>query len=153
MSTFAINSDSGAISRYTGFEFRGFMRVSGELYGIDDAGLHALSGDTDDGAAIVGRIDTDTLSPAGEKVSRIDRVTLGFDGGGSVVVHAVQGEGGSGTEMRYRQPAMTAGFPRPGVTKVGRGPASRYWRFSVITTGPVSIHAASLVALAMSRTR
>lgn len=153
MSTLSFNADSGAVSRYEGFEFSGFLRVGSSMFGITGSGLHELGGDTDDGVPIVSRIDTDTLSPAGEMLTRIDRMTLGFDGPGTIVAHAVHGSGGVGTQMNYQQPEMTAEFPRPGVTKIGRGPASRFWRFHIIASGPVSLFAASIKLMPTTRTR
>ena len=88
--TFAINSDSARSAGTHRFEFAGSRarQWRAPTASTAPACMHC-PGDTDDGAAIVGRIDTDTCRPP-VKVSRIDRVTLSFDGGGSVVVHAVR---------------------------------------------------------------
>lgn len=152
MTTIAISSRSSAISRYSGFDFDSFLQVGDAIFGIDDAGLHLLGGDDDDGEAIQSRIETDWIAPAGDRLTRMDRMTLRYSGS-RVVVHATQGEGGHGTEMRYELAPQTAGVPRNGVVKIGKGPAALAWKFAIITEGPATISGVEVAPLPTTRTR
>lgn len=152
MTTLAINAGTGAVSRYDNFDFDAFVQIGQALFGIDAAGLHALGGDDDDGAAIAGRLEFDWLAPAGSNLTRIDRMTLAYTGE-RVVVHAAQGEGGTGTEMRYELPDQTADVPRSGVVKIAKGPASLFWKFTIITEGPATYTGVTASPLPTTRTR
>lgn len=152
MTTIAINASTSAVSEYEDFEFDGFVQVGAALFGIDAAGLHALGGDDDDGEPIIGTLTTDRFAPAGARVTRIDRLTLGYLGT-RVVVHAIHGQAGEGGEAHFELPAQTAEFPRPGVVKVAKGIASRYWSFRVRLTAPATLDALTLTPLPTTRTR
>lgn len=152
MTTIALHATSSAASRYDNFDFECLLTVGNTTFGIDAAGLHRMGGDTDDGEAITGRITTDWTAPAGERVCRCDRLTLAYTGM-RVVAEATDAEGGDAASVRYELPAQTADAPRPGVVKLGKGPASRFWKFSIVTVGAARIEALALAPLPLTRTR
>lgn len=152
MTTVAIASGSSAISRYDGFDFSGFIQVDGSLFGIDDSGLHLIDGDTDNGEAIKASLETDWIAPAGVRITRMDRLTLTYTGE-RVVVHATQGEGGVGTEMRYELAPQAADVPRHGVVKIGKGAAALVWKFTILTEGPATISGIDAMPMPTTRSR
>lgn len=61
MTTYAMNFDTGATSRYEGYDFNSFFQgVDGKLYALADDGLYRLEGDTVEACLFLGRFDFGT---------------------------------------------------------------------------------------------
>lgn len=87
MTTIVMNTMNGAVSEYTGWAFQSITPTKAGTA----TGLFSLGGDTDDGTAIVGRVQTGKVEWGGSRKSLIDKAFLALKGTGTFRLH-VSGE-------------------------------------------------------------
>ena len=117
---YATNLVSGAVTRYSGFDFDGFCRVGMDTYGFKHDGLYRIDGASDSGLPINALIEfqaDDFGSPQGKRAGNI---FLGLDTDGNVLVRTIED---SGREMNYRAYQRRSEFR----ADMARGRASRFW--------------------------
>lgn len=96
---YAVNTLTGALSTYQGFDFRGFARTGGQTYAARADGLYRVrAGDDDDGEPITVDIDLGADGFGVPNAKTIDAVYLGMATDGQVYLRANV----DGDERRYR---------------------------------------------------
>ena len=127
-SVVVMNTETQALTTYSNFPFNSFARFNGVVLGASDAGLFALTGDTDDGTLIqaAARVGTSDFGTA--RYKRIEEVVVGYRANGDLVLRVFTDE----TTVRDYRLAVTGQSGIHGQTaKIGRGLAARYWQFEV----------------------
>ncbi|MCH5583110.1 hypothetical protein [Pseudomonas syringae] len=119
--TYSTNLVTGAVSRYAGFDFKGFCRVGMKTYGYRSDGLYLIGGDTDAGAFIGARADFGADDFGTAQGKRVGNVFMGLTTDGQVYVRTIEDDH---QEMVYRA------YQRKGEYRADmqRGRASRFWR-------------------------
>lgn len=118
MTTIVMNTLTAAVSEYTGF---GFHAITPTHAG-SATGLFALGGDTDDGAPIVGRIQTGKVEWGGSRKSLMDKVFLALKGSSSFRLHV----SGEAADYSYDFTAAASGQSS---AQPGRGIRENYLSF------------------------
>jgi hypothetical protein len=125
--TVAIHTETMALTQYDNFPFNSFAQFNGVTLGASADGLFALSGATDNGAAInafarVGITDFGT-----SHLKRVDRIYVGYRADGDLVLRVLTDE----TQQRdYLLRAGASGL-HGSHARLGRGVEARYWQFEV----------------------
>lgn len=130
-SAYAINAETGAVSRYSGFALTAFADVDGATYGVDADGLYVLGGPLRRGDPIAASVTTGLLPLAGNLLSRVEDVRLAMATDGEVIVKARPVEGGQLNEYWYQPVTVSAGVTRERVCEIGKGLQSLYWQFEI----------------------
>lgn len=131
MSAFVMNTETGALSRYSNYQFDSIAMVNGVVMGVGPLGLYALEGDTDNGDLISAEVVTGFGDFGDVSAKRVESVYFGYTSEGELRVKAEVLEGGSGT---YSMEARPAGAPRNNRTILGKGLRGRYWRWTITNT-------------------
>jgi hypothetical protein len=126
--TFAIHTETMALTQYSNFPFNSFAQFNGVVIGASDQGLFALGGDTDNGVAIdafarVGITDFGT-----SHLKRVDRIYVGYRAKGDLILRIYTNE----VQQRdYLLRAMSGPNLHGNHARLGKGLSARYWQFEV----------------------
>lgn len=124
-------TDTFAMSRYTGYRFNSAAVIGGRLYAAGDAGIYALDGATDVGAAVPASLVTGLSDFGDPSQKRVREVFVGYEATGSLAMTVASTGSGTETAYTYSMPAKTAVDPTANRIKIGRGLRSRFWRFTL----------------------
>ncbi len=128
-SVVAMHTESSALSTYSNFKFNSFAQFNGVYLGANDAGVFALTGATDDGAAIAAsaRLGVTDFSTSHQK--RVDRCYVGYRTDGSMVLRVT-------TDEQKVRDYLLAATGKTGIhgnhVRIGKGLAARYWQFEIM---------------------
>lgn len=118
---YAVNSTTGAISRYRNFGFKQFATSGSRTYAITDTGLYELSGNDDDGEAISALIDFGASDYGTAQSKRVSSVYAGIATDGSVYFRV---SGDLGEEAIYK----AVSYGQESRAQTAKGIVSRHWR-------------------------
>jgi len=129
ITTWAINTVTGATTEYQDYQFNSFARMGLRYLGASADGLFELDGDTDDGEDIVAKIKSGYAQFAGSRYSSFKAAYLGMHADGYIFLKLETGDGKTYTYKSMLQNMQT--------TKVllGKGLRARYFAFELTTTG------------------
>lgn len=129
ITTWAMNTRSGAVTEYTNYEFNSFARLGRKYLGATDHGLYEFIGDDDDGTDIVSSFKSGFAQWAGTKFTMFKAAYLAVRGGGDYVLKITTGDGKS---YSY---AVAARDMRTTKVNIGKGIRTRYFAFELISDG------------------
>ena len=120
------------ISEYDNFLFNSLTQFDGQLYGTNDAGLYALTGDTDAGTEIAAQLKSMMLDFGTSRLKRMRSAYLGYTSTGDLVLKVRSVDDGQLSEHWYKACPVAADAPRTSRVLVGQGLRSRYWQFELV---------------------
>lgn len=126
----ALNTETGAAWTLSNYQFDSIAAFGGKLLAIGPDGLYELSGTTDQGEPISAEIQwgfTDFKTP---NLKRLSHVYIGYTSDGPLDV-TVETYGNQDPVFTYQLEERAAEVARSNRFPVGRGLASRYWRFTL----------------------
>lgn len=128
LSQYATNVATGAVTRYAGFDFRGFCTVGLTTYGWRKDGLYRLGADDDDGEPIDASVDFAAEAFGIRQQKRLDAVYFGVDTDGTMYARLTDDDD---VERTYNV------LPRGSEARAtpARGLSSRYWRLQLQIIG------------------
>lgn len=129
ITTWVMNTRSGAVSEYTNFAFNSFVKFGNKYLGASDTGLYELLGDDDDGTDITSQIKSGFAQWAGSKFTMFKAAYLAVRGGGDYVLKITTGDGKS---YSY---SVSARNMRSTKINIGKGIRTRYFAFELISDG------------------
>jgi len=134
--TWVMNLANQAVTRYTGFEFKQFIRLGSHYYGVADDGLYRIGGLTDDGTDISWSVKTGATDFGTRKLKRAVSAYFGARMGTSmtVTVHAL--EQGS---WSYAYTNPRGALPQNYRVQFGRGFNDRYYAIGLSGTKAVEV--------------
>ena len=130
MTTIIMNTLTGAVSEYEGFDFNSMA----DTKAASETGLYTLGGDTDAGLPIVGEVVTGKPLWGDQHKKHIEAVWLSMKGSG-IAQMIVQGEGDE-VEWRYPFSVLPKGQSR---AIPGKGIRENYLAFGVSHDEPFSL--------------
>lgn len=113
---YATNLESGALTRYTGFDFAGFARTDYATYGFKADGLYRIGGDTDDGALRDALLDLGTASWNVNVKKHIPTVFLGLGTDGEAYVRMTPDKGAERIYRVIQRRDVSRANPHRGLT-------------------------------------
>ena len=155
-----MNTESGAASWYSNFDFSDVAQVGDTVFAVGPDGLFTLAGSTDAGDPIdaavqygftdFGGFDNQGNPKPSEPKKRVTDFWFGYTSDGDVSV-AVETFGES--PYTYTMPARTADSPRNNRVRPGKGLNARYWRVTLSNTDgcAVTVHSVSADVVQTSR--
>ena len=129
VTTWAMNTRTGAVSEYSNYAFNSFARMGNIYLGASDSGLYTLLGDDDAGTDIVAQIKSGFAQWAGSRFTIFKGIYLGVRGEGDFVLKLVTGDGNT-----YNYGVSTRDM-RTTRVHTGKGLRARYFSFELISTG------------------
>ena len=129
VTTWAVNTRSGAATEYTGYDFNSFARVGPRYMGASSQGLFRLTGDDDDGDPIIATIRGGALQINGTRMHGLAAAYLGVNGEGAFFLRIIGGNGEATTYRAVATPDRTA------KVWMGKGLRHRYMTFELVSTG------------------
>jgi hypothetical protein len=129
ITTWAINTRTGAVTEYSNYAFNSFARLGDKYVGATSDGLYELLGDDDDGTDIIAQIKSGFAQWAGTKFTLFKSAYLGVRGEGEFILRLITGEG-----QTYDYEVSTRDM-RSTKVHMGKGLRARYFRFELISTG------------------
>lgn len=146
VTTWAMNTLTGAVSEYRNYAFDSFVEVDGRYLAGNGSGLYELLGDDDNGDAIAARLQGGFLQFGGTKQSRLKAVYIAMRGEGDVFLKIETGEGASYT---YRVDTRNV---RNTKVHMGKGQRARYFSYELVTVGQdFDLDTLEFVPVAMQR--
>lgn len=130
-----------AASQYTGYPFFAIVRFNGQHYGVSDAGLFLLQGDTDAGAPIAWAVESHISDFGSAQLKNMASVFVGAHMAGSAQAMAVVGERGSNA---YSYTNVRGAPIQNHRVRFGRGMRSRYYGVRIEDEGGGDLHMDSL---------
>lgn len=128
--TWAINTRTGAVTEYTGFDFSSYARLAGGTFvATADDGLYELNADTDDGEPIVADMISGLIEMTGSTFTSLRAAYLAVRGEGEYLLKLTAGSGRSTTYRVLTKPLTTARI------NTGKGWRTRYFQFQLVSTG------------------
>lgn len=126
--TLVMQTERGALTRYTNYPFNSFAAFNGVFLGACDDGVFALTGADDAGTAIAAAARVGITDFGTSHLKRIERIYVGYRSTGRMVLRVI-------TEERWTRdyalaPATHAGLHGAHV-RLGRGLEARYWQFEL----------------------
>lgn len=129
VTTWALNTRTGAVTEYKNYAFNSFARVGRRYVGATSSGLYELTGDTDDGADIVAVLQGAEFQLAGARFSSFKGAYIGMAGSGTIYLKLDAGDGRSYTYQ------VTAKDDETTKVRFGKGLRARYFTFTLTTAG------------------
>lgn len=128
VTTLVLNVENMALSSYSGYSFESYAYFNGVYLGANSSGIFSLTGNTDDGTAIVARARTGKTDMGDTHYKRVDRAYVGYTTEGTLQVKASADDGED-----YEYDLMPTGKTGIHNTRamVGRGLKGRYFQFEV----------------------
>jgi hypothetical protein len=102
MDVWVMNTESTAMSRWTGVPVQSIAAVGGLILGAGEDGLFVMNSDTDDGAAITGSVLTGRLELGVPAIKGLSDIVVGYSSSGTMTVR-VTAYSGKGLKSRYYQ--------------------------------------------------
>ena len=129
VTTWAVNTNTGAVTEYTNYDFNSFAQLGRRYLGASSTGLYVLDGDTDAGTSIISKLKSGLIQFTGSRFTGFQAAYIGMRGGGDVLLKLVTGDG---LERVYR---VTTNDMRTTKVLMGKGIRARYFSFELETTG------------------
>jgi hypothetical protein len=129
ITTWVMNTRSGAVSEYTNFAFNSFAKFGHKYLAASESGLYELIGDDDDGTDIVSQIKSGFAQWAGSKFTMFKAAYLAVRGGGDYVLKLTTGDG------KTYSYGVSARDMRTTKVNIGKGIRTRYFAFELISDG------------------
>lgn len=129
ITTWAMNTRTGAVSEYSNYEFNSFAQLGNKYLGASSSGLYELVGDDDAGTDIIATIKSGFAQFAGTRFTMFKGIYLGVRGEGDYVLKLVTGEGQTTTY------SVAARDMRSTRVHTGKGLRARYFAFELISDG------------------
>lgn len=127
VTSWAINTRTGAVTEYQGWSFNSFVEMNGRYVGANQDGLFELNGPTDNGLNVIADIVGGMLQPGGPHLAGLKGVYLGQTGQGYWLLKIETGDGREYVYQRLSNPAMmTTKFT------IGKGINARYIGWELI---------------------
>lgn len=152
---YAVNTNTGALSEYSNFNFNSLTKFNGRFYGATDEGIFELAGDTDDGVEIdasvlFGTTDLSTDEVLSENMKRLPAVYLGLSTAGDMILTVTTPAGGANA---YTLTPATATSLHTGRMLLGKGVVSRYWDFELtnVSGADFTLESVSLTPIVVKR--
>jgi hypothetical protein len=148
LTTWAINTRTGATTEYHNFTFNSFARMGNKYIAASQEGLYELNGPTDDGVSVVADIVGSFLQPAGQHLAGLKGVYLGQTGQGYWLLKLETGDGREYVYQRLSNPGlMTTKFT------MGKGINARYIGWELINAEGQDFDIDSIEFVPMIRAR
>jgi len=127
-----INTENGARTEYTAYDFNSMCRFNGGHYGAKEDGIHLLDGADDAGADIDAHILTGISDFDIRTNKRIDKAYLGIRNDGNIVLKATitSADDGLRREYWYEISDTSTGIRKTRI-KMGKGLKAKYWQFEL----------------------
>jgi hypothetical protein len=146
ITTWALNTKTGALTEYADYAFNSFAQLDGRYLGAAQDGLYELTGNTDDGDAIIAEIETGMAQLAGSRFTSFRAAYLAVRGAGQFVLRLETGDG------KWYNYAVTADSMETTKVHLGKGLRARYFSFTLISTGQdFDLEALEFVPIAAKR--
>lgn len=129
ITTWAMNTRTGAVTEYTNYAFNSFARLGNIYLGATKDGLYELTGDDDIGTDIIADLKSGMAQFAGAHLTSFKAAYIAARGGGSFVLRIYTGDGN-----RYDY-AVTADSMKTARVDMGKGLRARYFAFELISSG------------------
>jgi hypothetical protein len=130
ITTWVMNTRSGAVSEYTNFAFNSFAKFGHKYLGASDAGLFELIGDDDEGGVdITSRIKSGFAQWSNSRFTMFKGAYMAVRGGGDYVLKITTMDGKS---YSY---GVSARDGRTTKINIGKGLRARYFAFELISDG------------------
>lgn len=127
--TWAVNTQTGATTEYSNYEFNSFAQSGLKYLGASSTGLYELNGDDDDGTDIIAKIKSGLLQFNGSRLTGFKAAYIGVRGEGDFVLKLVTGDGKSYNYSVQAHSMTTAKI------NMGKGIRARYFSFELISAG------------------
>lgn len=129
VTTWAVNTRTGAVTEYENFAFNSFASLGGHYLGASANGLYALDGEDDAGTPTIAHLRSGYAQFGGSRYTSFKAAYLGLRGGGDIYLKLDTGDGKS-----YTYKAVVQGQQSTKV-RLGKGLRARYFAFELITEG------------------
>tara|TARA_R110000868_G_scaffold19150_7_gene82803 strand:+ start:1302 stop:3239 length:1938 start_codon:yes stop_codon:yes gene_type:complete len=129
VTTWAINTKTGAVTEYSNYEFNSFARSGFKYLGAASTGLYELDGDDDAGDNIVSVIKSGLAQFGGSRFTAFKAAYLGIRGGGDFYLRL---ETGAGEFYNYKIVSQDMETTK---VQMGKGLRARYFSFQLTSTG------------------
>jgi len=123
-----VNTELWAATRFTNYGFDSYADIGGAYYGVTDAGLYKLAGETDDGVNIDASLMLRRGSYDSSQQKRVDRVYVHGTSDRKVEVRIITPLNDVHT---YRSELELGDKVTAQRVKLGRGLIAQYWQFEV----------------------
>lgn len=127
MTTWAINTRTGAVTEYTNYEFNSFAKFGNKYLAASSDGLYELLGNNDDGTNIIAKMKTGFAQFAGSHLCHFKAIYLGVRNGGTYYLRIETAEGTTTTYQLEAEDMKTTRI------QVGKGLRARYFAFELET--------------------
>lgn len=127
--TWAINTRTAAVTEYTNYEFNGFFQLRNRYFATSSTGLYDLTGDTDNGAAIISAIKSGLIQFGGTKFAGFKNAYIALRGEGTYYLKL---ETGTGETYTYK---IDARSQRTTKIHMGKGIRARYISYELTNSG------------------
>ena len=122
---YSINAVTGAVSRYAGYDFKGFAKAGMHTYGFRRDGVYCLGAPSDDGQMLSAAIELAAQDFGVANHKRLDSLLIGASTDGRMFVRIIDDNGVETTHpVEVRGSEARARLPK--------GRNSRYWRAQII---------------------
>lgn len=139
MDAWAVNLDSGGVTRYTNYPFETVANIGGRRFGASFDGLFELAGTTDAGTPIEAKFDIGLKDFGNRQLKRVDQIYLDVSSTGQMTV-AVSAEGAS-----YTYPVRSYGADiQTQRATPGKGMRANYFGFEIGNTAGCDFEITSL---------
>lgn len=128
VTTWAMNTRSGAVSEYHNYPFNSFARMGHKYLGATEEGLYELVGDYDEGRDVTAHIKSGLVQWAGTRLTMFKAAYIAARGGGEYVLRVVSGD------RTYEYLVSTTDMVSTKIN-IGKGLRARYFSFELISSG------------------
>lgn len=131
ITTWAINTRTGAVTEYTNFDFNSFARFGNHYLAASPSGLYMLDGDNDAGTPIISDILGGFLELTGTHFTQLKAAYIGLRArdGSEFILKLIRPDG---REAAYR---VVGRDMRTSRVDIGKGFRSRFFAYELISTG------------------
>jgi hypothetical protein len=129
ITSWVVNAITGAVTEYDNYAFNSFAHFGQMYIAADSEGLYELNGVTDDGDAIIARIQSGLAQLTESRFTMLRDAYIGMRSDGKFVLRIVTGDGQS---YSYR---FTAESMKTVRVQLGKGMRTRYASFELIGEG------------------
>jgi hypothetical protein len=142
-STFVMNTDNAAITRYDTFNFNSYCIVDGKAYGANEDGIYLLDGDDDDDQPIVWEIETGVHDFMINAMKKIPDLYLTMRADGAVEVYVTSERA---AESLYTLTMSSNTITKNNKVQVGRGHKGRKWQVKVASAAGIDFQLEEIIA-------
>lgn len=129
---YVMNTATGAVSTYDGWNFNSMAKVGQSYYAAGQAGLVRIGADDDVGTGIDASVTTGITDFDSTRMKRIRKAYMGVSSSGQVLLKVIT-EGD--VENIYELEAETADYVKESPVVIGQGLRARYWQFQILNEG------------------